>query len=900
MRARLAFAALVSLAALGACSSSPLPPQPAPRVAASAAAVTSAVAPIPPPPDALRLPASVAPARYAASLTVVPGRARFEGSILIDIRVKEAVPALWLNATELTITRAELVRAGERSPLRVVPGDEDRVGLAADRPIAAGPAAIAITYTGPISAKDDRGIFGESEGGDDYVFTQFEAIDARRAFPCFDEPAAKVPWQLELTVPAALTALSNTPIASESPAPDGMKKVRFRETAPLPSYLVAFAVGPFDVVDAGRAGQKGTPVRLAVPRGRAADVRAAAETTRMVIGGLEEHFGIPYPYDKLDVVAVPQTVSFAAMENAGLITYYEKGMLAKAEEDTPEHQRNYAEIIAHEVAHHWFGDLVTMSFWDDVWLNESFASWMENKMLTRFRPGFSWETKRVHRAAVAMGHDAMESARKVRQPIEGKDDIEGAFDVITYEKGSTLLDMFESWLGPDRFRKGIQRYLADHAHQNAASGDFIAAMSAEVGQDLGPVFASFLDQGGVPLVTADLSCKNGEASVRLHQERFLPRGSKGERGRTWQIPVCMRWEPEGGRACTLLSGPSATFTLPPAKRCPTLFVPNAGGFGYYHVAYAPKDLDALLGKGAKSLTLAERLAALNDVMSLVRSGALPLAEVLERLPALAKDPNPHMRRAVAERLLALPFELVPEALRPAYARFLGATFGKEAHALDLQRKAGEPEEVSSLRSALLALIEGRGDDAALAAEARSLATRWLDDPASVDAASIELVLNIAAGHGDRALFDRLRGALPSATGARRRGQILGALSSFRDPSIARASLEMFLQPDLDPREALPLLEQDERMGAVVFSFVKERYEPLVARLPSDALVFLPGMVARGCDEAHRAAIEAFFQPKIASIAGGPRALAQALEEVSLCIALREAQGEGLRRFLEKK
>jgi alanyl aminopeptidase len=903
MRVRSPLPSVCALVLLAACSAGSPPdagaPRPPPSVTHALAA--SAREPLDPgPPSGLRLPATASPRRYSAELTLVPSASTFQGSIDIELTVHEASSVLWLNATELTIERAELHRGGETQALRVLEGDEHRVGFIAKSPIAPGPARLSLSYRGRISDKDDRGVFSEKEGGADYLFTQFESIDARRAFPCFDEPSAKVPWQLTLEVPAGDVALSNTPVLSEAPSREGMKRVRFAETKPLPSYLVAFAVGPFDLLDAGVAGKRGTPVRLAVPRGRSAEAKTAAAATTALLGILEDYFELPYPYEKLDVVAIPQVVSFGAMENAGLITYYARGLMAKPDEDTAEHQRQFADVMAHELAHQWFGNLVTMRWWDDIWLNEAFASWMEVKALSRFRPGWSWETLRLQDAASAMRHDRLESARKVRQEIASNDDIQNAFDTITYLKGGALLGMFEAWIGPELFRKGIHRYLDQHAHGNASSRDFAAAISAEAGRDVSPVFASFLDQGGLPVVRAELSCAKGEASMRLSQRRFLPVGSSGSSAQTWQIPVCLRWNAGEGRACTLLAEPSATIALPAMKGCQTAIVPNAGSFGYYHVGYRPSDLDALLRHGTKTLTLAERLGMLSDLGALVKSGDLPVGEVLSRLPLFASDESPHVRRAAASLLVGLPLHVVPDALRPSFARYVGATFGKEARALGLVRRSGESEELGTLRAVVVGLVGGLGEDRALVDEARALSLRWLDDPRVIDADAIDTVLPIAAARGDRALFDRFHAELSATKDDTRRAHLLGAMASFRDPSVVRASLALFLSGELDPREAVILLEQDSRMNEVVFGFVRDNFDRIVEKMPADTAMMLPGVVSRFCDEAHRREVLAFFAGKIERISGGPRALSQAVEEIALCSALRSAQEESLRSFLKTR
>ena len=384
------------------------------------------------------------PARYQVSLTVVPGQAAFEGVVDIAVKLVEPTSLIWLNGTELSIREAHARGAGQVFPARVVPGGDDFVGFAFDEKVPAGAARLHVEYAGKISDHDDRGLFVEDEEGTPYVFSQFESTDARRAFPCFDEPSSKVPWQLTLHVPAGDTALSNTSVLSESKEGPGMKAVHFAETKPLPSYLVAFAVGPFDLVDAGKAGKKGTPVRLAVPHGQAAQAAFAAATTPAIIARLEDLFGVPYPYDKLDMVAVPRLVTFGAMENAGLITFTRAGMLARPEEETPAFKIRFSSTTTHELGHHWFGDLVTTAWWDDIWLNEAFATWVEAKILVPWKPAFHYDLIEARQTQRAMLGDSLVSARRIRQGITSNDDISNAFDEITYSKGAAVIGMFEA------------------------------------------------------------------------------------------------------------------------------------------------------------------------------------------------------------------------------------------------------------------------------------------------------------------------------------------------------------------------------------------------------------------------------------------------------------------------
>src|SRR5580704_13837537 len=417
------------------------------RLFLSLALCVSAFAADGPPKTRLAEVEDIQPTSYKADLTLDPGKDTYSGSISIGMQVNKPVETIWLNQEKLSIKSAVLTSRGVEHRAHIVPGGDDFVGIAFDAPLPAGLAALAIQYTGVVISKNSSGIFHQRESGNWYLFSQFEATDARAAFPCFDEPSYKTPWQLTLHVPASDAAISNTQVASEN-STGGMKTLVFKETKPLPSYLVAFAVGPFEFVNAGVAGGNKVPVRIVVPKGRAAEAKYAAEVTATILTRLEDYFGIPYPYEKADQVAIPNTAGFGAMENVGMVTYEQNIILADPKTDRIGRQREYASTAAHELAHQWFGDLVTTAWWDDIWLNEAFATWMERKLIAEWKP--EWQT-RVAEVADKLGGEREESpnsVRKIRQPIPPKNDINNAFDDITYLKGASVIGMFESWMGP--------------------------------------------------------------------------------------------------------------------------------------------------------------------------------------------------------------------------------------------------------------------------------------------------------------------------------------------------------------------------------------------------------------------------------------------------------------------
>jgi alanyl aminopeptidase len=895
---------LALVASLAACSAAPPPELATPTPPQPSAEVAKSVAPSPPPapPTGVRLPRTARPTAYKATLTVVPGDDVLRGEIDIALSIAEPTRVIWLNAEDLHLDEARLEANGQTLRGRVVPGGKDVVGIAFDAPAPAGAARLRVVYRGAISTRDDHGAFREDEGGASYVFTQFEAIAARRVFPCIDDPGIKVPWDLSLRVPKDLVALANAPVLSETPEEGGKKLVRFATTKPLPSYLVAFAVGPFDLVDAGTAGKNKTAVRIAVPRGKGAQARYAAKTTGPLLALLEDYLGSAYPYEKLDVVSVPRLATFGAMENPGLITYGASGSLAQPHEETVSWKRGFAGTMAHELAHQWFGDLVTMDFWDDIWLNEGFATWMSSRIIERFEPAWHEDARRIGSHSWAMAEDGLLSARKVRQEIHSNDDIVNAFDSITYSKGAALLGMFEAWAGQEKFQKGIRRYLDAHAHKNATSADFLAALGAETGKDIAPAFSSFLDQAGVPLVRAEIACDKGKPpAVRLSQERWLPAGSAGKPEQTWGLPVCLRYgkDKAEGRACVLVDKKTAEVPLPEAKQCPTWVALKEGGHGYYRAAYGREALSALLGKGQGALALPERVAAVRDIDALVTSGAMPAADALALVPGLVKNPEPIIERSALSLVFGVREAMVPAELRPNFARFVARTFGKRTREVGFVPRTGEDEETSLLRPGLVMLVAERGEDKALVTEAGTLAQRWLDDSRAVPQDIAWTALTIAARNGGRPLFDRVRAELKKPNDQQRRNLLLSALTNFRDPALVNESLALMLGDELDPRERMRMLWREERALDLSLAFVEKNFSALRERVSGEAAGNMPGVFGGFCDDKHREEVSRVFKDRVSTLVGGPRNLAQALESISLCAAQRRAQESSLRAFLGK-
>jgi len=850
----------------------------------------------------LRLGDSARPTRYAVDLTIVPDRDTFRGVVDIAVEIPTPSAVLWLNATALQIQDAGFRSDSGAEAARVAPGGSDFAGLLFDRPIS-GHGVLHISYEGKISRNSSAGLFQMKDGDQWYVYSQFEPTDARRAFPCFDEPGFKVPWQLTLHVPKDNVAVANTPSLSETNEPGDMKAVKFKESKPLPSYLVALAVGRFDVVDAGKVGK--TPLRIVTPRGKAAEAKSAVEAIPQLLKLLENYFGTPYPYEKLDSVVMP--ISNFAMENVGLITYGSTLLLAKPGEDNINRQRQMAWVAAHEMAHQWFGDLVTTAWWNDIWLNEAFATWMERKIVGEWKPEWHADVTAVNERIVAMHQDSLVSARKIRQPIDSNNDIANAFDGITYEKGAAVIQMFETWIGKEKFRKGIQLYLKQHANGNATAADFEAAISSAAGRNIAPAFDSFLDQAGLPEVSATLDCTS-KPKLKLAQKRLLPIGSKGSAQQVWRIPICVAYEAEGSahHQCEVLADPRSEMVLTEAKSCPSWILANDGETGYYQVGYNEALLEKTLADKGSHLSLSERVGVLGNVDSLIGTGDISPRVALKLAVEFSNDPNGQVVASTVDIASMVKGKVVPDELRAKGAQFVRQVFGKRATELGWAGKPGESEDIRLLRQKLVPFVAGVGEQKELIDEAAKLARSWLDTHSGIPQEMINAVLHVAAEFGNQELFDRFHDAVLKEKDQRQRSRLLSALGAFRDPKLARASLELLLSKDFDPRESFfallfgPLAYMETR--ELPFQFVKQNLDQLLTRLPreigGDYAADFAFTGTGFCDASHRSEVQDFFQDRVKAYAGGPRNLAQVLEVIDLCIAERKSLAPDLSAFLK--
>jgi alanyl aminopeptidase len=855
----------------------------------------------------VRLPQDEHPTREALVLHVDPAKERFSGVADIDVHLDHTRSVVWVHGLGLHVTRATatdshgVVQAGEWR-------DRTEGGIASitfASALPAGDVTIHVEYDARFVSNVEgpfglQGVFTVMDGGVPYAFTYFEPVSARKAFPCFDEPGSKITFDLTLVVPRSAVAIANTPEVARSEAGD-MTRVRFAPTPPLSPYLVAFAVGPLDVVAGPDIApnvirRRPVPLRGITTRGHGKDFAYALARAREIVSTLEEYAGVEYPYEKLDLLAVPERPS--AMENAGAITMNAAEFLWDGRTASPVKKHALVRALSHELAHQWVGDLVTPAFWDETFLKEGLAEWLGTRTAEAVAPDTHASALLLANVqAVMMGEDSTAIVRSLRQPIASDDDIHRAFDSITYMKGGGILTMFEDWVGPEPFRRGLHDYLGKHRFASATSEAFVAAESAAAGQDLSAPFASFLDQPGVPLLDAEVMC-NGSPRLHLKQSRYRRTGSPGGADEIWQIPICVRYGASGttARVCALLKAREGD--VPLGNDCPDWVFPNADATGYFRFSLSPTDLADLRARGFSRLTPRERAALGNSLDASYGAGTLSMADALAASSALASDPD----ESVAEypmKLLRDARDWLPDSQEradfEAYAQWL---FRPVLRRLGWDPVPGEDEHASKLRASVIQFLALTADDPSVRVEAKRRALSFLGDlhghsanPAAIDPSLLGTSLRVLGREGNGDLFDALLSRFVKSSDPERRTEMLVVLSSVQAPSLLPRARELVWRTDVRPQEKrIPIWEQLESPATreAAWNWLKDSFDQLDSALPSLSFIF-PAL-ERFCDEVHANDIEAFFtRDRTSKIDHGARLVASTVENVRLCAARRQTQ-----------
>ena len=862
-----------------------------------------------PPPG--RLGGAVRPLAYQLELTILPDQAEFTGRTAIDIDVAAPTRVLYLHGNGLTVRAATAVPASGGN-LAGTWTQADPTGVARlefPAPLPAGRATLRFDYTAPFG-KAGSGLYKSVIGGEAYTFTQFQPIDARRMFPGFDEPDFKTPFDVAVTTRTTNSVVGNTPVIAEQPAGEGLKRVQLATTLPLPTYLIALAVGPLDIVDGTPVPPNGArktplPLRGVATRGKGPRFRYALENTHAMVLYLEDYFGVPFPYPKLDLIASPDFGG--GMENAGAIIYGDPRILL-ADDASVADRRGFGGIHAHELAHQWFGDLVTPKWWDDIWLNESFANWMGFKAAQAGQPALRFSVIPALQTPPAMELDSRIAARRIRNPVDRNADIGSAFDAITYLKGGAVLGMFETWLGEAGFRDGIRVHMERFPHATADVEDFMASLAKGSGRaDVVPAFRSFIDQPGVPLVTAKLACGGGAATLKVTQSRYLPVGSKGDPKQAWQLPLCVRHGSgdTSGKDCALVTTREASIPLSTTS-CPAWVMPNADGAGYYRFALDPAGWQGL-EQDFDRLNELEALATADSLSAAYQADRLGTPEFLAVLRTLAASRFPQVAMAPARELVKLRDYVAPAGereklnalMRELYQPRLAA-FGPDPLKAP---PAAVPETAASVDNALFRVNLIR----ALALEAEDLplrralaeaAKRYIrvgtadatPDDAAVEPALREIALRAGVQELGAPFADVLAKRMLASNDIQFRTLASTALGSTDDPVVANQVRGLLLNPELRAREPTTIafgLAARPSQRRATFDWFKANHEAFIARTSTFGYRWLPRFGASFCSPADRDELEAFFTPLLPRLDGADRTLKETLEGIELCGALAE-------------
>jgi aminopeptidase N/puromycin-sensitive aminopeptidase len=837
---------------------------------------------------AQRLPDTVRPDHYTLTLTPNLTAATFTGVESIDVTLAEPTDHITLNAVQIAFQSVTVSAEGKQQTATISEEkNKEQATFTFPNKLAAGKATLSIAYTGILN-NELRGFYLSKTARRNYAVTQFESTDARRAFPSFDEPAFKATYDVTLIVDKGDTAISNSPIESDTPGPTaGKHTLKFFTTPRMSTYLVAFLVGDFQCTSGE---SDGVQIRGCATPDKVALTPYSVEVAKYVLHYYNTYFGIPYPLKKLDLIALPDFEA-GAMENFGAITYRETDMLLDPKNASVDAKREVALVIAHEMAHQWFGDLVTMKWWDNIWLNEGFATWMENKPVAAMHPEWNIDQMVASGEDQTLGLDAAPTTRAIRAKAETRDEIEEMFDGISYGKASDVLLTVENYLGPETFRKGVHAYLSAHLYSNATAEDFWNAQTATSHKPVDKIMESFVAQPGEPILTFG-ELAGGKVSV-IQKRFFLSPSIEPDPSQKWTIPVCFKSGTDTQR-CEVLKPVDSTLKTPTSG----LFFANAGGKGYYRTAYPPSVYATLVANIETGLAPTERISLIGDEWAQVRSNKAPVGSYLDLATALKSDPNAEVLSnaiggvdAIYDRVAGTSEE------KAALAAWIRSTFAPEYAKLGTPSPGDSPNTID-LRAHLFELLGYYGKDRAVLAQARQITEMYLADPGAVDPTLGQTALAVAARNGDAALFDQLQKIAETSTNPEIQEGSLRLLPEFEDPALVQRSLDYAASDKVRNQDALiqfAIALQIDATRDIAWKYVKSHWSTVKTLLTPEMGSALVGSTGAFCSVEARDDVTAFFATH--KVPAAERTLKHAIEHINGCIELRSLQQPNLDKWL---
>jgi len=863
-----------------------------------------------------QLPDTVTPKGYRIDMVIDPQADGMSGTVAIDVTINEESDRIWIHAKEMTVTAARVDYAdGSTTALTFnsVPVSDAPSGIAyltTDGNIPAGEGTITLEYETPYN-QNLNSAYQVRRGDDAYIVTQFEPLGAREAFPSFDEPKFKVPFTLSITSPSDQVVYANTPKTGVADGADGWTKHSFAKTRPLPTYLVAFGAGPYDVTDFGEIppnSVRKTPLKLRglTAKGKGNEVKYALDGTEPILTALEDYFGSPYPYEKLDLIAAPE-YAFGAMENPGAIVYLEYLLLLN--EDSPLRQkRSYNGVHSHELAHQWFGNLVTPVWWEDIWLNEAFATWMGNKATSIAYPEGNYDRNTLNSALSAMNIDSLSTTRKVREPLARSENVMDQFDGITYLKGGGVLSMFESFVGEEAFQKGVRLHMDRYADDVATGDEFFQSIADGSGNpDVVSAMKSFVDQPGLPLVKAQIFSDQAKGSgaftgIVLGQSRYAPLGSQIQQGQSWEIPVCIAYGQNGkiGKTCTLLDENETEIKIPGLVDWVTL---NQDGAGYYRftmdsVAWA-KLVDNL-----DQLNTREALTVMDSLVAAFRAGEVESSVFLDGMSAFAKHPEYDVASG-STRLLGFMRSEMPDS-GDDLARHVTKTYKARYNRI----VGTDTVEGNLLAPTLASLLVRTGQDEKLTDQMVELGSQYLGLDGEVDKTKLapnmlSLALRETMRKRGKLAYQPLLDMAANGSSLEK-GAAAGALAETEDAEVYdRLLADVVLSEDspLTGRQSGTVLNgllRSDKFGDQTWDWFKANLPEYVNKVPDVRKGRLPGAGGNFCSLARRDELRSFVEANAELMPGYERSLLQTLESIELCAALKEAKADELAAALKAR
>jgi len=857
---------------------------------------------------AQRLPDNVVPDSYNLKFEPDLSSATFTGDETIHVHLQKAATAIVLNAAEIEIKEAWIGSADFKQAAAVTTDEKNEtVTVTVPTIVPAGPAEIHIRFTGILNDKL-RGLYLSQTARRRYAVTQFEATDARRAFPSFDEPAYKAVFRITLVIDKGDTAISNGKIISDTPGPEsGKHTLQFSDSPKMSTYLVAMMVGDFACITGGA---DGIPIRVCAVPEKKDLLSFALLSAENILKFYDSYYQTKYPFQKLDIIAFPD-FSAGAMENTAAITYRETLLTIDDKNASVDAHQAVVGVLAHEMAHMWFGDLVTMKWWDDIWLNEGFATWMSFKPIEAWKPEWHAERNEIQQTGGSLSTDSIASVRAIRAKAETPAEIATLFDGIAYGKAASVLRMVEAYVGPEVFQKGANAYLEKHAYGNATAEDFWNQMAATSEKPVDQVMASFTQQSGAPLITVKTACAGGGSTggffkkkkikettkVTLSQERYFADAAKLGSGsqEIWQIPVSLR--PAGSAETTyvLLAQRQQTFELP---GCSPWVYANAGGRGYYRSDYDAATLAKMSAELETSFSPEERIHFLGDEWAMVRVGRLSLGDYLDTLEKMKGERTRALVGVMTGRFGEIHDTIAAPPDRPAFEKWVRDFLGPIAAELGATPAPGESDDRRGLRSDVFATLATYGRDPELLARSRALVEQYMRDPNSVEAALAGNALSVSALEGDAALYDKYVEHMKTAKTPEEYYNYFGALGQFPSAALAKRTFELILSPEVKNQDLFfgGLLTNVDTQAAA-WELFKSNFPAIKEKAGESLSGGFATLAGVFCDAKLRDDAQDFFASQ--NLPGSERPLQNAKDEVNACIELRSLQQANLSGFLKK-